>query len=88
MQTSIGKDHFGWVDSAYGRGAGGSTVGVDASGTSDLLFPPDKGHGIPHGYGQTSLYDGIVAENDDYHQWFEREVRTELILRHFVCVHA
>ena len=23
---------------------------------------------------QTSLYDGIVAEPDDYHQWFEREM--------------
>ena len=43
----------------------------------DDLFPPpygpNKGHGVPHGYQQTSLYDGIVAEPDDYHQWFQRE---------------
>ena len=25
-------------------------------------------------YQQTSLYDGIVTEPDDYHQWFSREM--------------
>ena len=33
-----------------------------------VAFPPDVGMGVPHGYGQTSLYDGLVQENDDYHQ--------------------
>ena len=73
--TSIGKDHFGWVDSAYGRAHGeqaetaAASIGVLGGAA---LFPPDVGHGVPHGYGQTSLYDGITAENDDYHQWFQR----------------
>jgi arylsulfatase len=37
-------------------------------------YGPDKGYGVPHGYQQTSLYDGIVAEQDDYHQYFMREM--------------
>eukprot|EP01064_Diplonema_japonicum_P031595 TRINITY_DN5708_c0_g1_i1.p1 TRINITY_DN5708_c0_g1~~TRINITY_DN5708_c0_g1_i1.p1 ORF type:complete len:520 (+),score=162.47 TRINITY_DN5708_c0_g1_i1:54-1562(+) len=28
--------------------------------------------GIPHGYQTTTLYDGLTAEDDEYHQWFER----------------
>jgi arylsulfatase A-like enzyme len=44
----------------------------------DEEFPPpwgpSAGHGVPHGYQQTSLYDGIVAERDDYHQWFARQM--------------
>jgi arylsulfatase A-like enzyme len=89
--TSIGKDHFGWVQSNNGDGDGDGVVGFTGPDTStcldvgcleeiaqDELFPPpygpDKGHGVPHGYQQTSLYDGIVAENDDYHQWFARQM--------------
>ena len=73
--TSIGKDHFGWVDAAYGRARGKqaetSAASIDVLGGA-AMFPPDVGHGVPHGYAQTSLYDGIVAEDDDYHQWFQR----------------
>ena len=102
--TSIGKDHFGWVNGPdgdvsfdgpdadtcvggdYDDDGGGSDA--EPAGDEDLPaqhaaggaksasgqgFPPpwgpDLGHGVPHGYQQTSLYDGIVAEGDDYHQW-------------------
>ena len=32
--------------------------------------------GVPHGYNGTKIYDGIdkSAENDDYDQWFEKEL--------------
>jgi arylsulfatase A-like enzyme len=79
--TSIGKDHFGWVDAAYGRTGTPPieyqpkyTQAQAADGAQKYLFPPDHGHGVPHGYAQTSLYDGIVSEPDDYHQWFARAV--------------
>jgi arylsulfatase A-like enzyme len=35
---------------------------------------PSAGHGVLHGYQQASLYDGIVSEPDDYHQWFARQM--------------
>lgn len=85
------KDHFGWIDPAYGRFPGSQRQEADkviaelqptgALGPDHALhdelsahedvsvaFPPDVGMGVPHGYGQTSLYDGLVQENDDYHQ--------------------
>jgi arylsulfatase len=60
--ASIGKDHFGW----------------NASRTLPPLLPKydtgDKGSGTPHGYEGMSLYDGLVGQEDEYHQWFEREM--------------
>jgi arylsulfatase len=60
--ASIGKDHFGW----------------DSSKTLPPLLPKydagDKGSGTPHGYERMSLYDGLVGQEDEYHQWFEREM--------------
>ena len=79
--TSIGKDHFGWVDPTYGRSAcdapsellqHNTNTNSDRGDGAKVDFPPDAGHGIPHGYAQTELYDGIVSEMDDYHQWFQR----------------
>ena len=109
--TSIGKDHFGWVNGPDGdvsfdgpdadtcvggdyaedgdedgdgdaEPAGDEDLPAQADGgaksASGQGFPPpwgpDLGHGVPHGYQQTSLYDGIVAEGDDYHQWFARQM--------------
>ena len=86
--TSIGKDHFGWVSGGPdgsvafdGPDAGSCVVGGcgAAEEHQQEAFPPpygpNVGHGVPHGYQQTSLYDGIVAEPDDYHQWFKREMQ-------------
>jgi hypothetical protein len=44
------------------------------NGPKRRLSGPGSGYGVPHGYQQTSLYDGIVAEQDDYHQYFMREM--------------
>ena len=88
--TSIGKDHFGWVsqpdgDVAFNTPDAEMCLDKEADGDSGSTgaldgeeFPPpygpNVGHGVPHGYQQTSLYDGIVAEPDDYHQWFQRQM--------------
>ena len=60
--ASIGKDHFGW----------------NASRTLPPLLPKfdtgDKGSGTPHGYEGMTLYDGLVGQEDEYHEWFKREM--------------
>ena len=60
--ASIGKDHFGW----------------NASKTLPPLLPKfdagDTGSGTPHGYERMSLYDGLVGQKDEYHEWFTREM--------------
>jgi arylsulfatase len=59
--ASIGKDHFGW----------------NTSDTRPPLDPKtdtgDVGSGTPHGYQRMTLYDGLVGQPDDGHQWFNRE---------------
>eukprot|EP01060_Flectonema_neradi_P032771 TRINITY_DN5298_c0_g1_i1.p1 TRINITY_DN5298_c0_g1~~TRINITY_DN5298_c0_g1_i1.p1 ORF type:complete len:517 (+),score=106.91 TRINITY_DN5298_c0_g1_i1:66-1616(+) len=54
---------------------------LDAAGYSTTSIGKDHfgwnttaDEGVPHGYQMTNLYDGMVAENDDYHQWFTREM--------------
>jgi len=60
--SSIGKDHFGW----------------DNHKTLPPLDPKtdtgDVGSGTPHGYQRMSIYDGLLDQKDDYHQWFSREM--------------
>jgi arylsulfatase A-like enzyme len=71
--------HFDGPDASTCLGSsGGVQEQEEEEEEEEEAFPPpwgpNKGHGVPHGYQQTSLYDGIVAEPDDYHQWFEREM--------------
>ena len=60
--SSIGKDHFGWDSS------------TDLPPLDPKTDTGDKGSGTPHGYERMSLYDGLVGQPDDYHQWFTREM--------------
>ena len=51
--------------------AGYKTVSI---GKDHFGWNKTANHGIRHGYQQTQLYDGIVSEGDDYHQWFARQM--------------
>jgi arylsulfatase A-like enzyme len=69
--------HFDGPDASTCLGSSGGVQEQEEEEEEEAFPPPwgpNKGHGVPHGYQQTSLYDGIVAEPDDYHQWFEREM--------------
>ncbi|XP_065197351.1 arylsulfatase-like isoform X2 [Sycon ciliatum] len=41
------------------------SIGKDHFGWNKSLH-----EGVPHGYDSTMLYDGLLAEDDDYDQWF------------------
>ena len=59
--ASIGKDHFGWNKSA-------NLPPLDPKTDTG-----DVGSGTPHGYQRMTLYDGLTAQPDDGHQWFNRQ---------------
>lgn len=69
---------FDTPDAGTCLNSAGEVEDLQDGDTAQKGFPPpygpDVGYGVPHGYQQTSLYDGIVAENDDYHQWFQRQM--------------
>lgn len=53
---------------------------MDAAGYQTVSIGKDHFGGftggkgpVTHGYSTTDIYDGIVAEQDNYHTWFEGE---------------